>query len=363
MNKLKYFKLNKIIISSNKNNNNNNNNIINNFDWITYVNNYDDLINAGINNYNDALSHYKNHGISEGRTYTNIRSDKQNNKQNNRQNNIKSKTILFTNARDENNIIEWVAHHLNLGFDTIYINDHISVNPIKNLFKFNPRIIVNRLDNVNVYKKGLLLSAISYAKYNNYEWMMYLDADEFLIFPQYDNLYSFLDKYRDYDQIYINWLMFGSNFLDKQESNKTILESYTKCENTFNLHVKSFCRPNKITDKYIYPHCYSIENSNKIANTNNGLINMAEPFFMKTPDIKNISDINNSEVYIAHYHLQSYDTFLKRKVNRRRDDTGGKWTLIYDINTLHSISNDVHNLLPRDKYNDKNKQKITEIKN
>ena len=30
-------------------------------------------------------------------------------------------TILFTNARDEPNIAEWVAHHLLLGFNKIVI--------------------------------------------------------------------------------------------------------------------------------------------------------------------------------------------------------------------------------------------------
>ena len=39
--------------------------------------------------------------------------------------------ILFTNARDEPNIAEWVAHHLLLGFDKVIIFDHLSKVPIK----------------------------------------------------------------------------------------------------------------------------------------------------------------------------------------------------------------------------------------
>ena len=41
-----------------------------------------------------------------------------------------SLVYLFTNARDEPNIAEWVAHHLLLGFDRIHIFDHKSVTPI-----------------------------------------------------------------------------------------------------------------------------------------------------------------------------------------------------------------------------------------
>ena len=48
------------------------------------------------------------------------------------------RTILFTNARNEKNIVEWTAHHLNLGFDFIYILDHNSDIPIVDLFKNKP---------------------------------------------------------------------------------------------------------------------------------------------------------------------------------------------------------------------------------
>jgi hypothetical protein len=43
---------------------------------------------------------------------------------------IVGKTMLFTNARDEKNMKEWVAHHLLLGFDLIYIFDHKSKIPL-----------------------------------------------------------------------------------------------------------------------------------------------------------------------------------------------------------------------------------------
>jgi len=44
----------------------------NNFDWETYINNYEDLQNAGINTQELALQHWNNHGKNEGRTDKNI---------------------------------------------------------------------------------------------------------------------------------------------------------------------------------------------------------------------------------------------------------------------------------------------------
>ena len=37
---------------------------------------------------------------------------------------------LFTNARNEKHIKEWVAHHLLIGFELIVIFDHKSIKPL-----------------------------------------------------------------------------------------------------------------------------------------------------------------------------------------------------------------------------------------
>ena len=74
------------------------------------------------------------------------------------------KVILFTNARDEKHIKEWVAHHLNLGFDFIHIFDHRSITPINNLFKPNDKIKINRLEVKENIKTLCIDSAIHIAK-------------------------------------------------------------------------------------------------------------------------------------------------------------------------------------------------------
>ena len=42
-----------------------------------------------------------------------------------------TKVALFTNVRDENHMHEWIQHHFLLGFDDIYIFDHMSKIPVK----------------------------------------------------------------------------------------------------------------------------------------------------------------------------------------------------------------------------------------
>jgi hypothetical protein len=57
-------------------NKNINKNINNDFDWETYINNYEDLRNDGINTYESALQHWNNYGKYENRTDKNIESSK-----------------------------------------------------------------------------------------------------------------------------------------------------------------------------------------------------------------------------------------------------------------------------------------------
>ena len=108
------------------------------FNWKQYVSNYPGL---GIHTEKVALWHYNNHGIREGKSSNNIVSNF---------NPEQKKVVLFTNARDEQNIKEWVVHHLLLGFDCIYIFDHLSVVPLEEeLYNFDPRVTTIRISNKN----------------------------------------------------------------------------------------------------------------------------------------------------------------------------------------------------------------------
>ena len=40
-----------------------------NFDWLTYINTYSDLINSGINTKTQAINHWKKYGCNENRMY------------------------------------------------------------------------------------------------------------------------------------------------------------------------------------------------------------------------------------------------------------------------------------------------------
>lgn len=257
------------------------------------------------------------------------------------------KSILFTNARDEDNILEWIQYHKYIGFTTIFIYDHLSHNHIQDIVNENhiEHIIIERIDTEDIRKTQLMDISVKYSRNNGYDWMLYLDADEYLMLPNDNKIDTFLEKYKTYQQVGINWLMFGSNYHNSRPDGG-LLENYTKCDAKLHANIKSFVKPDFVKH-VVNPHCYKVQNSNLSIGINYQKLNDINPWhFELNLESKHFNSIN---AYIAHYIFQSYDTYLKRKKNRKRDDTGGDWHWNYDEKTIHRAFNNIDNFLPKEK--------------
>jgi hypothetical protein len=249
-----------------------------------------------------------------------------------------NKVILFTNARNEARIGEWAAHHLLLGFDNIVIFDHKSTVPIASVLSdFNNRIIIKRCDLDGAIKIPLMKTAVFIAKKQKADWMLYLDADEFLCLNAFSNIKQMLKYYHFADSLGINWVMFGSNHHVK-EPKELMVESYTKSVSTVDQHVKSFVRPETVVD-VISPHYFEIYNCSRM---------FGMPFKkMKPPYTFNSTNLPKENVgaYIAHYVYQSEETYIKRKVKLPSDDGGTFRSTIENIHIHYNIieNNDLKN--------------------
>ena len=252
-----------------------------------------------------------------------------------------SKIMLFTNARNEKNIREWAAHHLLIGFDFIYIFDHKSNPPLNNYFKdTDKRVILERCERDNPVKLPLMLRAANIARNSRADWMLYLDADEFLILNSFQNVKEMLQVFSFADSLSINWLMFGTNN-HKQEPRGLLLENYTKSDLILNQHVKSFVRPNQ-TIGVKNPHYYLISNPFRMISINNKV--MTEPYsFNQT----NLVEYYKSHAYIAHYIYQSEESYINRKINLPTDDTN---SFRQKDDNIHDKHNETDNMGPKRKY-------------
>jgi hypothetical protein len=260
---------------------------------------------------------------------------------NRRSDNVSS--ILFTNARDEPNIAEWIAHHLLLGFDKVIIFDHLSHIPISDSIKtdFDGKVRIIRVDGTGNIKLNLMKNALDIADKGNYSWMLYLDADEYLNLNRFTNIKQFLEIFKEADAIGVNWLMFGTSG-HKEQPKGLLTENFIRSELRLNSHIKSFVRP-YCAAKVINPHYYVIYD-NKRYYSCNGLRMQMSPFNNQPLPFMNAS------AYIAHYYTQSESEHMRRKTRMLDDGSVNKSAVHPEV---HKIYNNVVNNQLQYKYSDK----------
>lgn len=260
--------------------------------------------------------------------------------------NDNSPVILFTNARDEQNIAEWIAHHLLLGFDKVVVFDHLSKVPISSLIKtdFNGRLNIISVNGVGNIKLNLMKDALEIASKGNYNWMLYLDADEFLNLNGFIGVKEYLNNFKEADSIGINWLMFGTSG-HKSQPNGLITENFIRSELRLNNHVKSFVRPSTAVN-VVNPHYYIMINPLRCFSGNGTRMKMGPFNNQPLPFI-------NASAYIAHYYTQSEEEHMRRK-NRMLDD--GSLNKAADFPEVHKPYNNYTNNQLQNKYSQRTKE-------
>jgi hypothetical protein len=254
---------------------------------------------------------------------------------------------LFTNARDEKNIKEWVAHHLLLGFNLIYIFDHKSKIPLsQELNIFKKGVIVERCELDGPIKLWLMMRAAKIATSAAADWMLYLDADEFLVLNAFNNVQKMLKYYLFADSIAINWLMYGTNNHKKEPKSGLMIENYTRSDLILNKHVKSFVRPSQVINA-ITPHYFVMSNPLRMISIN--MKPMQNSLSFNDWDI----EYTKAAAFIAHYVYQSEESYINRKINLPRDDNNQFREIEEDIHNKH---NSTENILVKNKYEERIKE-------
>ena len=121
------------------------------------------------------------------------------------------KYLVFTCAKGENDyLIEYVDHYLNLGFDKVIIcdnNDDASVETLLKDYIENKTVEIFDCRGFDSFQVQIYSM---FAHEGNYKWCGYFDADEFLELGVYSNIKEFLDTIQE-DAISFNWIVYGSN--------------------------------------------------------------------------------------------------------------------------------------------------------
>jgi len=144
--------------------------------------------------------------------------------------------VLVTTVKDEGpSIVEWVAHHLNIGFTDILIYQNDSTDGTQKLLRtmarhgfiqYFPNSCKRRQWQNKAYRRASFLDV-----YKEADWAMALDGDEFLsVKVGNGKVGDLVDAVPEgTNSIQVNWKLFGSSHR-KITSDALVTEDFVWCE-------------------------------------------------------------------------------------------------------------------------------------
>lgn len=227
------------------------------------------------------------------------------------------KIALCCIAKCENLYLsEWVNHHLNLGFDHIYIydNNDIKGERCANVIGDNQKVTV-LTKFLGKKQKGCEIQVRAYNDFyktfgKKYDWVLFSDVDEFLVLNKHTNVNDYIGSITDKKTkcVKLNWKCYGDNEQLHYE-NKPVVERFTKeCDNKEeNRFYKSFYKTKISGFELINVH-YSLYVSTIVDCDGNE---------MKYEKNVKTKTVNTNSAYFAHYVTKSADEYYQIKKKRR----------------------------------------------
>lgn len=252
------------------------------------------------------------------------------------------KVLLCCILKMENHYLEeWVRHYINLGIDKIVIYDN---NDLDGPYAENIesiKYVKEQKDNgiIDVYKipnetcVQLKYYNECYKKYSNYDWLLFLDIDEYLMLENHTNIKDFLsqDKFKNYNMIHVNWKTFTDNEKLKVENNDYSLVNRftTPCKNIPSLNkkvdeeIKSIVRGG-INNLRFLKNPHTLDSLKISCCDAEG--NVANNIEQKTKNIVHTS------AWINHYICKTIEEYCKTKLIRLGGHTPHKQNVRYTRN-------------------------------
>ena len=156
---------------------------------------------------------------------------------------------------------EWIEYHKLLGVEHFYLYNNLSNDNYLQVLE--PYIVKGEVTLVQwPYKdpegaspyfwcemqKRAYENALERAR-GRYRWMAFIDTDEFLVPIKHDSLTEFLSEYEPYGGVVVNWMMYGTSYVEKIEPgelmiDKLVMRSHANIKE--NENVKSIVKPHRV---------------------------------------------------------------------------------------------------------------------
>ena len=227
------------------------------------------------------------------------------------------KVAIVAIAKLENLYLkEWVDYHLNLGFDRIIICDNNDEDGER---------VFDVIKNRNVTIRGYIGKTITqsevykeiYKEFRGfYDWILFIDIDEFLVLNGFSNVKDYLSLgiFKDFDVIRICWDMYtDSNMLDVVDGDYSVMSRFKERVNTKE-HKGIYNQP--YTKCFVKTSLYS--DTMKIINHN--VLNIKHKECDCNGDVscgyQSLKDYVYGMARINHYMTKTIGEFLRQKFFR-----------------------------------------------
>lgn len=168
---------------------------------------------------------------------------------------------------DSKYIPEWIEFHLEQGVQHFYLYNNLSSDDYMNqLYKYVKGGLVTlvdwpypslKQDDWNIIQCDAYMDCIEKTR-KSCKWVAFLDTDEFLFSPKGYKLPFILPFYSNYGGVSVNWVIYGTGFVDKINPGEKMIEKLlyrAPMDFLNNLVVKSIVQPKYVIDCAI-PHVF-----------------------------------------------------------------------------------------------------------
>lgn len=259
---------------------------------------------------------------------------------------------IITIAKDENNtLIEWIEHYIQLNINHIYIFDDNSEINFEETIRNTNKKLLNKVTiftiknnfytedfknsiyydsdfykNENISKQMYLLNYFVNNLYNNNNWLLHCDVDEFLILKNKNILKDIINNNKECNKIFIPWIIYGTSYLIDYDKKKKLKDTFKMYNEKYDKLYKCIFKPKQVKTRLANnPHFININPNdniyiigyNKLFSIND-LKNNYENFYTFEYNFWKNFKINSLPVHFNHYQFLSVKDFIKRKIFRTR---------------------------------------------
>lgn len=248
---------------------------------------------------------------------------------------MKIAVVLFIKDEVEE-IYSWISWYKLIGVDTIIVADDNSndgtfeaLSDISNSFDVRVTKLPPSETPHSWRQKEVYISAINNFK-DEFEWIGFLDCDEYLRLEKHQNLKDFLGEFRPtVGQICFNWCNYGSsdNITKPAWPSTFSYRNHLSKKESINKHTKSFIRPKYWSGEWQTVHSFKMENDIETVNSSGKNFTWSDTVGI----MENEPDWTNGKV--MHFQCRSMEHFVERF--KKRTDINPSTHLWLEYNKGH----------------------------